>query len=64
MIKIENDCVDCGLPCIGISCRYSRATHYYCDRCKVECDTLYDWYGEELCKNCYIESKEEDMNEV
>lgn len=50
MRQVENDCVDCGLPCIGTSCRYY-AVHFYCDDCGDE-DTLYEFDGEELCIRC------------
>lgn len=50
MKQIENDCVDCGLPCIE-SCPHKRAVHYYCDECDRE-RTLYHYDGEELCIDC------------
>ena len=51
MRQVENDCVDCGLPCIGTSCRCYKAVHFYCDDCGDE-DTLYEFDGEELCIRC------------
>ena len=36
MVKYENECVDCGLPCLGSSCPYRRVPHIYCDRCGEE----------------------------
>ena len=51
MRQVENDCVDCGLPCIGTSCRYYKAVHFYCDDCGDE-DTLYEFDDEELCIRC------------
>ena len=36
MIKTENECVDCGLPCLGKSCPYTHVTRIYCDRCGKE----------------------------
>lgn len=52
MIRIENDCVDCGLPCLGRSCPLTSVKHFYCDECGDE-TTLYRFYdGEELCINC------------
>lgn len=54
MIKIENDCVDCGLPCRFGSCPYYRVEHHYCDKCGYE-DVLYDFFDEELCKDCLME---------
>lgn len=57
MKKIQNDCVDCGLPCLGNSCPYRSVTHYYCDKCGSETD-LYYFGNQELCIDCIIESLE------
>ena len=57
MIAIENDCVDCGLPCIYEACRYYKAVHYYCDRCQDE-TTLYVWGNEQLCFECILKDLE------
>lgn len=51
MIQKENDCVDCGLPCLGNACSYINVKHYYCDECGNE-DTLYHFDGYELCIDC------------
>lgn len=54
MIKYESDCVDCGLPCIGVACRYYSSPHYYCDKCGEETDELYaDFNGMEVCSECF-----------
>ena len=50
----ENECVDCGLPCMGDTCPYKSVPHYYCDNCDEE-TTLYYYDGEELCINCIKE---------
>lgn len=60
MKKIENECVNCGLPCLGKSCPYREVPHYYCDRCGEE-ETLYYYHGEELCEYCLL--KEFDIVE-
>ena len=57
MRKIENDCVDCGLPCLGEGCPYRNVPHYYCDKCGDEAP-LYHYDGEELCINCIEEKLE------
>lgn len=54
MIVAENDCVDCGLPCLGDSCPYRNVPHYYCDECGEE-EQLYEFDGEQLCIDCIIE---------
>lgn len=51
MVKTENECVDCGLPCMGDSCPNRKVTRYYCDKCKEEA-TIYHYDGEELCIDC------------
>lgn len=53
MKRIEDHCVDCGLPCLGNSCPHRNVTCYYCDDCDVE-DTLYEFDGEELCIDCIV----------
>ena len=51
MIKYENDCVDCGLPCMGSSCPYQNAPHWHCDECDREVQ-LYYYDDRELCIDC------------
>ena len=51
MIVVENECTDCGLPCIGSSCKYLNVTRYYCDDCEDE-NILYEYDSEQLCINC------------
>ena len=56
MRTVNNECVDCGLPCIGDACRYKNVIRYYCDKCKEEfnSDELYDVDGEMLCIDCLM----------
>ena len=51
MIVVESECVNCGLPCIGHSCRYYSVARYLCDKCESE-ETLYEFDGQELCLDC------------
>lgn len=54
MIKTENQCVDCGLPCIGDLCKYKNVIVRYCDRCKSD-GAVYEMNGENLCSDCASE---------
>lgn len=51
MLKLENQCVDCGLPCIGNSCRYRNVPVYYCDECGND-NACYSIDGEHYCEDC------------
>lgn len=51
MIMTENECVDCGLPCLYGSCPYWAVTRYYCDICKEEGELFY-FDNQELCIEC------------
>ena len=54
MVRYENDCVDCGWPCVGSSCPNRNVPHYYCDKCGAE-QKLYEFDGQELCAECLLE---------
>ena len=51
MMKVENECVDCGLPCLYRSCKYYAVTRFYCDQCSDQA-TLYEFEGRQLCIEC------------
>ena len=57
MREVENDCVNCGLPCLGSSCPNANVIHYYCDKCGDEV-TLYHFDDDELCLDCIQERLE------
>jgi hypothetical protein len=51
VIKFENECVDCGLPCIHSSCPNYCVPRLYCDECNDETELF--WYDDEqLCIDC------------
>lgn len=52
MVKFENECVDCGLPCLGSSCPYRNVKHYYCDECGEEGE-LGIFEDMQLCQECH-----------
>lgn len=54
MIYYENECVDCGLPCIYSACPYYKVKHYKCDNCSNEDVKLYHYDGAEICKKCLL----------
>ena len=58
MITVENECVDCGLPCIYESCKYYRVVRYICDCCNDEVDALYYFDDQEMCIDCIEQSLE------
>lgn len=55
MTRTENECVQCGLPCMGRACPHYRVTRYYCDRCGEE-ETLYHTEDGDLCTDCILEN--------
>ena len=56
-IKIENHCVDCGLPCRGSSCPNSRVSVFYCDNCgeQISFDDVYCYDDMDVCEDCLKE---------
>lgn len=51
MKETTNECVSCGLQCLGNSCPHRNVTRFYCDECGDETD-LYYYDGQELCIDC------------
>ena len=51
MICIENECVDCGLPCLYESCPNYAVVRFYCDECGEEAE-LYWFDDQQLCIDC------------
>ena len=52
MVRTENECCGCELPCIYESCPFWAVSRFYCDECDSEEDTLYWWDGQQLCLGC------------
>lgn len=57
MKRIENHCVDCGLPCLGRSCPYNSVPVYYCDECGEYAE--YRIEDSDLCDSCAKEHLQE-----
>jgi len=57
MVGKFDDCVGCGLPCIGDACQYKNLTLYTCDQCGEEVgpDDLYNYGPMEVCMDCLLE---------
>lgn len=55
MKVVENECVGCPpeMGCLGSSCPNRNVERFYCDDCGAE-ETLYDYDGEEICKDCLL----------
>ena len=51
--RLENDCVDCGMHCLGSACPNRSVPHYYCDCCGEEAE-LYHYHDLELCETCLL----------
>jgi hypothetical protein len=58
MVTYENQCVDCGKPCLYDSCPHYSVRVLICDRCGEYEDKLYCYGGEELCGMCALEELE------
>lgn len=55
-MRFENQCVDCGLPCLGDACRYRNVPVYFCDKCGDEINDVYELDGQELCADCLLDA--------
>lgn len=49
--RIENQCVNCGLPCLGCACPHRNVSVDYCDDCGEE-GAEYRIDRDDLCENC------------
>lgn len=54
MIRFQNDCCDCALHCRGDACRNRNVPHFYCDECEDETEELFEYDGEQICRDCLI----------
>ena len=58
MIKYEDECVGCPpeMGCMGNSCPNRNVKHLYCDECGKDVEEIYIVDGDELCKDCLLDS--------
>lgn len=63
MLKYEDQCVNCQLPCLGNSCPYKNVPVYYCDECKETCALCYI-DGNVLCTDCAKEYLQESFDNL
>lgn len=61
IIRFENQCVDCGLPCIGTLCPYIDVPIRKCDNCGDE-GAEYIIDGEDFCEDCAERITQEEFN--
>lgn len=57
MIEFQDNCVGpCPQGCMGPGCPKRHEAVLVCDSCESECEELYDYEGEQLCKDCLLEA--------
>lgn len=58
--QIVNECVSCGLPCLGSACPNRNIARFTCDDCEEYFDTdeLYMYDGEMFCSDCLLKKFE------
>jgi len=64
MKLLEDQCVGCGLPCMGNACPYKSVSVYYCDDCGEE-NAVFHMDGKDLCVDCaekYLDSAFNDLS--
>ena len=64
-IKYEDYCVGCPpeLGCLGKYCKYRDVPVWFCDKCEEETDELFEYEGQELCKECLLETVPRVVNQ-
>lgn len=70
MIKHENGCVGCQLPCIYSACPHYRIEVHYCDKCddyadmEIEGKELCEHHAEEILDKIWNETKQKEEPEI
>lgn len=63
MITYTDECVDCGLPCLGSICSLRHTPHYYCDICGDELyqEEIYSINDDYIvCNDCHEKELENE----
>lgn len=50
-----NECVDCGLPCLGQACPNRNVIHKECDICGDEQEKVWKYENTVYCTDCLID---------
>ena len=51
-----NECVDCGLYCLGQTCPHRNVIHKECDICGEESEKVWKYENTIYCTDCLIDS--------
>lgn len=54
----ENECCDCGLPCIYETCPNYKIIRFECDFCREQNVKLRHYHGYEVCEDCILKEYE------
>lgn len=63
MTRIEDNCIDCGLPCVDSACPLKRTEVHYCDNCECR-EAEYKVGNQELCGVCFEDGVNEKMDDI
>jgi len=64
MRRYEDECVSCGLPCLGSSCPNRNVLRIYCDRCGDETYADYSFDDEDLCRDCLEKELDSELKDM
>lgn len=62
MVEYEDQCVDCGLPCFGPSCKYKNVPVFRCDQCGDYAGYRYE--QEDYCEDCFKRLLKDTFDEL
>lgn len=59
MVEYVDECVGCSTiygSCLGAGCPHKHVPVLYCDKCEANVEELYEYEGEQLCKECLLDT--------